>query len=137
MTVTIPWLGVLVAFIVAFVANFIWFGPKTMFPVWWRALGHTMDERPGTESMGKVFGLTIVGLLVQVLTMSWILQAAAALYDQDVSLGAGLLLGNFTGGGFGDLVRQFASLGSARRKLSVDTRRAAVGVQGGAQGVCT
>ena len=107
MTVTIPWLGVLVAFVVAFVANFLWFGPKTMFPVWWRALGHTMDERPATEGMGKVFGLTIVGLLVQVLTMSWVLQAAAALYDQDISLGAGALIGALMGAG----IAAAASLG--------------------------
>jgi hypothetical protein len=107
MTVTIPWLGVLVAFVVAFVANFLWFGPKTMFPLWWRALGHTPDEQPTTEGMAKVFGLTIAGLLVQVLTMSWVLQASAALYDQEVTLGAGLLVGALIGAG----IAAAASLG--------------------------
>jgi hypothetical protein len=107
MTVTIPWLGVLVAFVVAFVANFLWFGPKTMYPLWWRALGHTPDEQPATEGMTKVFGLTVAGLLAQVLTMSWVLQASAALYDQEVTLGAGLLVGALIGAG----IAAAASLG--------------------------
>ncbi len=107
MTVTIPWLGVLIAFVVAFVANFLWFGPRTMFPIWWRALGKPDTEQPATEGMAKVFGLTIVGLLVQVLTMSWVLQASAALYDQDVTLGAGLLIGAAVGAG----IAAAASLG--------------------------
>jgi hypothetical protein len=108
MTVTIPWLGVLVAFVVAFVANFLWFGPKTMFPIWWRALGHADGEQlENGDGMAKVFGLTMVGLLVQVLTMSWILQAAAALYEQDISLGAGALIGAIVGAG----IAAAASLG--------------------------
>ncbi|MFC6239181.1 DUF1761 domain-containing protein [Longivirga aurantiaca] len=108
MTVTIPWLGVLVAFVVAFVANFLWFGPRTMFPIWWRALGHTDGEQlENGDGMAKVFGLTVVGLLVQVLTMSWILQACAALYDQEVTVGTGLLVGALVGAG----IAAAASLG--------------------------
>ena len=100
MTVTIPWLGVLLAFAVAFVANFLWFGPKTMFPIWWRALGHSDTEQiENGDGMAEVFGLTVIGLLVQTLTMSWILQASAALYDQDITVGAGLLVGTLVGVG--------------------------------------
>ena len=36
---SINWLAVLLATIVSFVSGFIWFGPKTFYPVWWKALG--------------------------------------------------------------------------------------------------
>ena len=32
------WLAILVAFVVAFLAGALWFGPKTFFPVWWKAI---------------------------------------------------------------------------------------------------
>jgi hypothetical protein len=94
-SVTIPWLGVLLAVVVAFVANFVWFGPKTFFPVWWRAIGKSAGDEPGAgQNMGVVFGLTVAASLVQALTLSWLLQAAAALYGvRDVSLGSGALVG--------------------------------------------
>lgn len=106
-TVTVPFFGILVAVVVAFFANFLWFGPKTFYPVWARALGRP-DQRPGEgSSMALVFGLTIVGSLVMALTLSWVLQAAAALYDADISLGAGALIGALMGLG----IAAAASLG--------------------------
>ena len=27
----------------------IWFGPKTFFPVWWKAMGRPLDEEPGSK----------------------------------------------------------------------------------------
>ena len=33
MTVTVNLLAVLLAVVVSFVANFVWFGPKTFYPV--------------------------------------------------------------------------------------------------------
>lgn len=94
-SVTIPWLGVLVAVVVAFLANYLWFGPKTFFPVWWRAIGRSEADVPGAgQSMGLVFGLTALGSVVQALTMSWVLQATIALYGvSDVSAGTGALVG--------------------------------------------
>jgi hypothetical protein len=107
-TVVVPWLGVLAAVVAAFVVNFVYFGPRTMFPVWWRAMGRGADEQPGGQSMGLVFGLTLLGALVQALTMSWALQASAALYgDGDVSLGTGVLVGALLGAG----IAAAASLG--------------------------
>jgi len=103
-TVVIPWVGVLLAMVVAFVANFLYFGPKTMYPVWARALGRSPDQQPGEGSglgMGGVFGLTIAALAVQALVLSWAVQAAAALYGgHDVSPGTGLVVGFAMGVGF-------------------------------------
>ncbi|MEY4312077.1 MAG: hypothetical protein RLZZ571_847, partial [Actinomycetota bacterium] len=51
--------GVLIAFLVNFVVGFIWFGPKTFFPVWWKAIGKTGD--PGESAdMKVVFSSTAV-----------------------------------------------------------------------------
>ena len=103
-TVVIPWLGVLLAMVVAFAANFLYFGPKTMYPVWARALGRSPDQQPGEGGglgMGGVFGLTIVALAVQALLLSWTVQAAASLYgSHDVSPGTGLIVGLAMGVGF-------------------------------------
>ena len=57
--------------------------------------------------MALVFGLTLVGSVVMALTMSWVLQAAAALYGADISVGAGALIGALMGLG----IAAAASLG--------------------------
>ena len=50
--------AIALASLATFVVNFLWFGPKTFFPIWWRALGRT--DQPGQgASMGLVFGMTI------------------------------------------------------------------------------
>jgi hypothetical protein len=102
MDVTIPWLGLLVAMVVAFVANFVYFGPKTLFPVWWRALGNSGEpESVAASSMTVTFGLTIVGLFVQALALVWVLQAALALYGEtDATALFGALVGLAVGAGF-------------------------------------
>jgi hypothetical protein len=105
--VTVPLLGILLAVVVAFVANFLWFGPRTFYPVWARALGRA-DRQPGEgSSMALVFGLTLLGSVVMALTMSWVLQATAALYRSDVSVAAGALVGALMGLG----IAAAASLG--------------------------
>ncbi len=95
MSVTLPWLGILLAVLVSFVANFVWFGPRTFYPVWARALGKDPAEQPGGgQSMAVVFGLTIAAAVVQAVAMAWVLQAAAALYPtSDVSAVFGALVG--------------------------------------------
>lgn len=104
--VTIPFLGILLAIVVAFFANFLWFGPKTFYPVWARALGRPEEQSDG-NNMALTFGLTLVGSVVMAVTMSWVLQAAGALYDTDISVGAGALVGALMGVG----IAAAASLG--------------------------
>jgi hypothetical protein len=110
MTVTVNVLAVLLAVVVSFVANFVWFGPKTFYPVWARALGKDPSEPPGSGGlgMGAVFGLTILGSVVMALTLCWVLQAAMAVYDTtDASLGFGAVTGAAVGLG----IAAAASLG--------------------------
>lgn len=109
MTVSIEWLGVLVAFVVVFVMNFLWFSEKGFFLHWYRAMGRDYDKlrsEPATD-MGKTFGLTALAILIQALAMSWALQASAALYNAEVTLGLGLL----TGAGLGIAMSAFTSVG--------------------------
>jgi hypothetical protein len=103
MTVTVNVLAVLLAVVVAFVAIFVWFGPKTFYPVWARALGKDPSAPAAQDSgvgMGVVFGLTVLGSVVQALTLCWLLQAALAVYGKtDASLAFGAVTGTAVGVG--------------------------------------
>ncbi|MFN8156212.1 MAG: DUF1761 domain-containing protein [Candidatus Nanopelagicales bacterium] len=117
LTVFVPWFGVWLAVIVAFFANYLYFGPKTMFPVWWRAMGKPADEKPGQgQNMPLVFLLMVVALFVQAITLSWVLQATLKLYDlKDISLLTGALVGLGMGVAFAAMTsfghRMFAGQG--------------------------
>lgn len=67
-------LGVLIAFVVSFVSGGIWFGPKTFYPVWMKAKG--IESGQLTTQQNKpalLFGGTILGVLVQTLTLALII----------------------------------------------------------------
>jgi hypothetical protein len=111
MTVTVNLLAVLLAVVASFVANFVWFGPKTFYPVWARALGKDPTSNPGEGQglgMAAVFGLTIVGSVVSALTVCWVLQAALAVYS---TADASLAFGAVTGAALGVGIAAATSLG--------------------------
>ncbi len=86
------WLAILVSFLVVFASGAIWFGPRTFFPVWWKAMGRDVNERPGGENMGLVFGLTALGQLVQVVLVAMLLNLAALAYGS-LDFTDGLMIG--------------------------------------------
>lgn len=90
----INWLAVVVAFLANFIAGAIWFGPKTFFPVWWKAMGKKPEEQPGTSNMAVVFGSTAVAAFVATVVMSLLVHATGA-----HSAGSGALLGLAAGVG--------------------------------------
>ncbi|MFN4002154.1 DUF1761 domain-containing protein [Microcella sp.] len=92
------WLAILVAFVVAFLAGALWFGPKTFFPVWWKAMGNG-DEAPGGDNMALVFGLTALGALVQVVAVASVIYFVGLAAGPVGPLG-GLLTGLLLGIGF-------------------------------------
>lgn len=112
---SLNWMAILAATFAAFVAGGLWFGPKTLFPVWWRAMGRSADEQPGKgQNMGIVFGSTFAAALVQCITVAvvcqWVAQARpdfSAIDGAQVGLvlGAGLAaassLSHRLFGGFG------------------------------------
>ena len=95
----INWAAFAVVYVIGFVVSSIWFGPKTFYPIWWKLMGDrpmpTRDNQQGSPF--AMFGLTMLGLFVQV--------AAVALLVQVLEL-PGAVIGLFVG-----LVAAFASLG--------------------------
>ena len=74
----VNWTGVIVAGIACWASGFVWFGPKTLFPVWWKAMGKGADEEPGAgQNMGMVFGLVTLSALVQAYLVAVVAGAVA------------------------------------------------------------
>ncbi|MBI1350297.1 MAG: DUF1761 family protein [Actinomycetales bacterium] len=96
----INWLAVLVASFVSFLIGFAWFSPKTLFPVWWKAMGRGYDEPPTSGlPMGVVFGLTILGVLVQATVLALVIELVR-MSGQEVTWAGGLAVGALMGVGF-------------------------------------
>lgn len=92
------YLAILVAALAAFAAGAVWFGPKTFFPMWWKAMGKTEDQQPGDNmgNMGVVFGLTALGQLVMSTTVAIVLQLVY-LADGSINIWDGALVGLILG----------------------------------------
>lgn len=94
---SIDFVAVLVAFLVSFVTGFLWFGPKTFFPVWWKAMGKTGDPGEGAD-MKVVFASTAVAGLVSATGLALVFDVVArASGDLNALTGftTGLIVGVF------------------------------------------
>lgn len=70
----INWVAVLVSALVAIASGAIWFGPKTFYPAWSKAMGHSETDAPGTGmNMGIVFGATFLAQFFQALGLALVL----------------------------------------------------------------
>ncbi len=74
---SVNFVAVLVAFLVSFVTGFLWFGPKTFFPVWWKAMGKTGDPGEGAD-MKVVFASTAVAGLVSATGLALVFDVVAS-----------------------------------------------------------
>ena len=84
-------LGVVVAFFVSFISGAIWFGPKTFYPVWMKAKGNATGQL--TTSQNKpvlLFGGTILGVLIQTLTLAVVINSLGKNIEVGVLDGAGV-----------------------------------------------
>jgi hypothetical protein len=98
-------LGVLVAFVVSFLSGAIWFGPKTFYPIWMKARGETSGQLTTTQNKPVIlFGGTILGVLMQSLTLGLIINSLGKHTDIGVVDGAGV------GFALGVGIAMFASL---------------------------
>jgi hypothetical protein len=100
--------------LVANVIGAVWFGPKTFFPIWWKILGKSPEEQPGSSNMAYVFGMTFLGVFASVFGLAFVFQLAeAANGPMDWISGAllGSLLGLLIGGGASLSHRMFAGQG--------------------------
>ena len=83
--------GVLVAFLINFVIGFVWFGPKTFFPIWWKEIGKTGDPGEGANK-GIVFASTAVAGLISATGLALIFDLVSKV-GGDVTLLTGLATG--------------------------------------------
>ncbi|MEY4425267.1 MAG: hypothetical protein RJB56_894 [Actinomycetota bacterium] len=89
----INWLAVLVSSVVFFMIEGIWFGPKTFYPVWQKAMGRSPDETSGSDMpMGALFGSLFAGIVGQVVALAVFIELAIKV-DPSFGLGHGLLSG--------------------------------------------
>jgi len=69
-------LGILVAFGFSFVSGAIWFGPKTFYPIWMKERGVVSGQLTSTQNKPVLlFGGTIIGVLIQTLTLGLIINS--------------------------------------------------------------
>lgn len=89
--IPINWLAIVVASISSFVIGALWFGPKTFYPVWIRALGREVPtervEMTGAET-AVMFGGTFVAALVQAGTLGIIIAGIRVVGAVDAGTGA-------------------------------------------------
>lgn len=98
--------GILVAFAISFVSGGIWFGPKTFYPIWMKARGIQSGQLSAQQNKPAVlFGGTIVGVLIQTLTVGVIITSLQS-GNADFSVLDGALVGAALGVG----IAAFASL---------------------------
>lgn len=98
--------GVLVAFVVSFISGGIWFGPKTFYPIWMKAKGIASGQLSHQQNKpALLFGGTIIGVLVQTLTLATVITGLQA-GNTDFSIVDGALVGAALGIG----IAAFASL---------------------------
>lgn len=89
------WLAILIGFVAFFAIGAIWFGPKTFYPVWVKAMGTDPQKSPNAHGPVLVFGLTALGGLVQVIVLAIVIHL--------IAVGAGPV-GPLGGAGIGALL---------------------------------
>lgn len=71
----INWLAVAACVVVSMIVGAVWFGPKTFFPIWWKAIGKgdkemTDGQNSGMGGMATVWGLIVLASFVQAVFMA-------------------------------------------------------------------
>lgn len=91
---SINWWAVLVCVAVSMIVGSVWFGPKTFFPVWWKAIGKTQSDVPGIAgAMGVTWALLVLCSCVQALFMALMVNAMGSMMPNGATLGGGALTG--------------------------------------------
>jgi hypothetical protein len=99
-------LAVLAAFAVSFISGATWFGPKTFYPVWMKAKGNLNGQLTGEQNKpALLFGGTILGVLIQTLTLGLIINSLQK-YEPNI----GILDGAGIGFALGVGISMFSSL---------------------------
>ena len=78
---SINWWAVVACVVASMIIGSIWFGPKTFFPIWWKAIGKSdSDNASGSGiGMGLTWGLIIFCSFVQAVFMSLFVNAMGSM----------------------------------------------------------
>lgn len=99
MNLSINWVAILLGTIAIFFVNAIWFGPKTFYPVWWKAMGKEVtkpeDEDTSPKTMLRLFGGSFAAALAQAIVL------AALIGFASTQAGFGIATGGVIGFAFG------------------------------------
>lgn len=89
---SINWLAVLVCIVASMISGALWYSPKTFFPTWWRGIGKTEDDAPGTSNMNLTWALTLLSSFIQAVAMAFMVNAMGGLMTGGISAlsGAGI-----------------------------------------------
>jgi hypothetical protein len=74
---SINWLAVVACVVFSMVSGSLWFGPKTFFPIWWKAIG--MKEGDTATGSPLTWALIIVSSVVQAVFMALMVTAMGSL----------------------------------------------------------
>jgi hypothetical protein len=88
---TINWLAVLVCLVLSMVIGSIWFGPKTFFPAWWKAIGKPENEDPKGNAWTWV--LMIFTCFLQVVFLALLINGVAGVLPGQPTLLSGMATG--------------------------------------------
>ena len=83
--------AVLVASVLSFAIGATWFGPKTFYPVWMKALGREIPKERVKMTGGEtllMFGGTFVAAFIQVLTLAVVIGMLKTLGPVNAGVGA-------------------------------------------------
>lgn len=93
---SINWLAVVVCVLVSMISGTLWYNPKTFFPIWWKGIGKTEKDTPGTNNMNLTWALTLLSSFVQAVAMAFMVNAMGGLMTGGVSaisgMGTGFML---------------------------------------------
>ena len=89
---SINWLAVVACVIASMIIGSLWFNPKTFYPAWWKAIGRSETDSPGTQNMGMVWGLTLLASFVQAVFIALMVNMMGSL-SGGATLGSGATAG--------------------------------------------
>lgn len=87
---SINWLAVLACVVFSVVSGSLWFGPKTFFPVWWKAIGKSESDTPDGRPLTWI--LILLSSLVQAVFMALMVNAMGSM------MGGATLVSGMTAG---------------------------------------
>ena len=75
---SVNWLAVVVCVVVNMAIGSVWYNPKTFFPVWWKGIGKSAADNPGSGSMAMTWALTVVSAFVQAVGLALLVNVMAS-----------------------------------------------------------